>query len=76
MITHSLSRGGIGLFSTGPIHKGQRIRIQLKIPAARGLLEGVVVRCRAMPEGAFDVGVKFTQDSADLTSVRGGFDDR
>jgi len=77
MVTHSLSRSGIGLRSVVPIRRGRRIRIQLKVrTAARDCLDGIVVRCRAMVGGSFDIGVKFTRQSAELTALRAGADDR
>jgi len=77
VVTHSLSRSGIGLCSAGPIRRGRRVRIQLKVrTATRECLEGIVVRCRAMAGGSFDLGVMFTQQSAELTAMRAGADDR
>jgi len=77
MVTHSLSRSGIGLCSPVPIRRGRRIRIQLKVrTAAREHLEGTVVRCQALSGGSFDIGVMFTQQSADLTAMRAGSDGR
>lgn len=77
MVTHSLSRSGIGLCSPVPIRRGRRVRIQLKVRAAtRECLEGIVVRCRAMTGGSFDIGVIFARQSAELTAMRAGTDDR
>ncbi len=75
--THSLSRGGIGLYHVSPLPQGSRVRIHLQVRAwGREYLEGVVVRCNGISEGVYEIGVEFTAQTKALTRLRAGEDDR
>jgi hypothetical protein len=77
VVTHSLSRGGLGLFSPHALPLGDRVRVYPRVrKSAREFLEGDVVRCRQTPEGSYDVGVEFAPEWKVLTDLRASSDDR
>ena len=60
VVSHSLSRGGLGFMSQTPVAVGEFLRVYLK---GEGTLsrtyDGLIVRCRAYRDGWFDLGMKF-----------------
>jgi HD-GYP domain-containing protein (c-di-GMP phosphodiesterase class II) len=55
---HNISRFGLGLLSSEPLELGALVRANVSVNSNGGrIVQGRVVRCRAYPDGVFEIGV-------------------
>ena len=64
VVTHNISRSGLGFLSQTPLEEGQRVHLYLKAGRlAMKRLSGEIVRCRSQTDNWYESGMHFSRES-------------